>query len=111
MVASAMGGMGRQFEGGYAEYTCPPASQVQKIDVKPAVGDARRDAGDAGDCMGFAVTTYTAWRRVQSRANRSPPEFPLTGKDTGNFFDFFLDTPLRGGGTPIAMDSGHLPPL
>jgi NADPH:quinone reductase-like Zn-dependent oxidoreductase len=34
IVASAMGGMGRQFDGGYAEYTCPPASQVQKIDVQ-----------------------------------------------------------------------------
>src|SRR5580693_1370965 len=34
VVASAMGGMGREFDGGYAEYTCPPASQVQKIDVK-----------------------------------------------------------------------------
>lgn len=34
VVASAMGGMGRVFDGGYAEYTCPPASQVQKIDVK-----------------------------------------------------------------------------
>ena len=34
IVASAMGGMGREFDGGYAEYTCPPASQVQKIEVK-----------------------------------------------------------------------------
>lgn len=34
VVASAMGGMGRQFDGGYAEYTCPPASQVQKIEVR-----------------------------------------------------------------------------
>lgn len=34
VVASAMGGMGRQFDGGYAEYTCPPASQVQKVEVK-----------------------------------------------------------------------------
>src|SRR5579863_6605642 len=34
IVATAMGGMGRQFDGGYAEYTCPPASQVQKIEVK-----------------------------------------------------------------------------
>jgi NADPH:quinone reductase-like Zn-dependent oxidoreductase len=33
VVASAMGGMGREFDGGYAEYTCPPASQVQKIEV------------------------------------------------------------------------------
>jgi NADPH:quinone reductase-like Zn-dependent oxidoreductase len=30
-VASVMGGMGRQFDGGYAEYTCVPARQVQAI--------------------------------------------------------------------------------
>lgn len=30
-VATAMGGMGRQFDGGYAEYTCVPARQVQRI--------------------------------------------------------------------------------
>jgi NADPH:quinone reductase-like Zn-dependent oxidoreductase len=34
IVASAMGGMGRQFDGGYAEYTCPPVTQVQKIEVR-----------------------------------------------------------------------------
>jgi len=31
MVATAIGGMGRNFDGGYAEYTCVPASQVQVI--------------------------------------------------------------------------------
>ncbi len=31
IVATAMGGMGRQFDGGYAEYTCVPAKQVQII--------------------------------------------------------------------------------
>jgi NADPH:quinone reductase-like Zn-dependent oxidoreductase len=31
VVATAMGGMGRQFDGGYAEYTCAPATQVQGI--------------------------------------------------------------------------------
>jgi len=31
IVASAMGGMGRDFDGGYAEYTCVPATQVQLI--------------------------------------------------------------------------------
>ena len=31
MVATAMGGMGRSFDGGYAEYTRVPASQVQVI--------------------------------------------------------------------------------
>lgn len=29
VVVTAMGGMGRQFDGGYAEYTCVPATQVQ----------------------------------------------------------------------------------
>src|SRR5216684_3287988 len=31
LVATAMGGMGRQFDGGYAEYTCVPVTQVQVI--------------------------------------------------------------------------------
>jgi NADPH:quinone reductase-like Zn-dependent oxidoreductase len=31
VVATAMGGMGRNFDGGYAEYTCVPANQVQVI--------------------------------------------------------------------------------
>jgi NADPH:quinone reductase-like Zn-dependent oxidoreductase len=31
IVVTAMGGMGRQFDGGYAEYTCVPASQIQVI--------------------------------------------------------------------------------
>lgn len=33
-VATAMGGMGRQYDGGYAEYTCVPAGQVQAIKTK-----------------------------------------------------------------------------
>ncbi len=32
-VATAMGGMGRVFDGGYAEYTLVPASQVQKVET------------------------------------------------------------------------------
>jgi len=31
VVATAMGGMGRDFDGGYAEYTCVPASQAQVV--------------------------------------------------------------------------------
>ncbi|TVY84465.1 Zeta-crystallin [Lachnellula suecica] len=34
VVATAMGGMGRDFDGGYAEYTSVPASQVQIIKTK-----------------------------------------------------------------------------
>jgi NADPH:quinone reductase-like Zn-dependent oxidoreductase len=33
-VATAMGGMGRQFDGSYAEYTCVPASQVQVVETE-----------------------------------------------------------------------------
>ena len=32
-VATAMGGMGRQFDGSYAEYTCVPAGQVQALET------------------------------------------------------------------------------
>ena len=31
VVATAMGGMGREFDGGYAEFTCVPAGQVQAV--------------------------------------------------------------------------------
>jgi NADPH:quinone reductase-like Zn-dependent oxidoreductase len=31
VVATAMGGMGRQFDGSYAEYTCVPATQIQRL--------------------------------------------------------------------------------
>src|SRR6202162_3250018 len=31
IVATAMGGMGRAFDGSYAEYTCVPATQVQGV--------------------------------------------------------------------------------
>jgi NADPH:quinone reductase-like Zn-dependent oxidoreductase len=34
VVATAMGGMGRDFDGGYAEYTCVPAHHVQAIPTK-----------------------------------------------------------------------------
>ena len=36
IVATAMGGMGRQFDGGYAEYTCVPATQVQTLKTELA---------------------------------------------------------------------------
>lgn len=34
IVGTCMGGMGRNFDGGYAEYTCVPTGQVQVIDAK-----------------------------------------------------------------------------
>jgi NADPH:quinone reductase-like Zn-dependent oxidoreductase len=34
IVATCMGGMGRQFDGGYAEYTCVPTDQVQFVSTQ-----------------------------------------------------------------------------
>ena len=34
VIATAMGGLGRQFDGGYAEYTCVPVSQAQVIETR-----------------------------------------------------------------------------
>ena len=34
LVATAMGGMGRHFDGGYAEFTCVPVTQVQRLEAR-----------------------------------------------------------------------------
>lgn len=34
IVATAMGGMGRKFNGGYAEFTCVPTAQAQKLETQ-----------------------------------------------------------------------------
>ncbi len=34
VVATAMGGMGREFDGGYAEFTSVPVTQVQKLSTQ-----------------------------------------------------------------------------
>ena len=36
VVATVMGGMGRAFDGSYAEYTCVPANQVQGVKTQLA---------------------------------------------------------------------------
>jgi NADPH:quinone reductase-like Zn-dependent oxidoreductase len=36
VVATAMGGMGRRFDGSYADYTCVPVTQVQTVEPKLA---------------------------------------------------------------------------
>ncbi|OCL10632.1 GroES-like protein [Glonium stellatum] len=40
VVVTAMGGLGRQFDGGYAEYTCVSADHVQKMDAEVGEGKA-----------------------------------------------------------------------
>ena len=49
-----MGGMGRTFDGGYAEYTCVPVAQVVPFRSDCRLDDARRGARDAADRVRLA---------------------------------------------------------
>lgn len=52
VVATVMGGMGREFDGGYAEYTCVPADQVQVVKAE----------GLAWEVLGaLPEMVHTAW--------------------------------------------------
>ena len=57
-MATAMGGMGRLFDGGYAEYTCVPAGQVQAVPVR-----MKEDGGNlAWETLGaMPEMLQTAW--------------------------------------------------
>ena len=55
IVATAMGGMGRQFDGGYAEYTCVPATAGAGRQDRTPLGNARSHPGDAANGLGLAV--------------------------------------------------------
>src|SRR5215469_11455502 len=59
VVATAMGGMGRQFDGSYAEYTCVSARQVQVLN-SAQLGRARCRSGDAADRVGLAQQVAAA---------------------------------------------------
>lgn len=48
-VATMMGGMGRTFDGGYAEYTCVPADQVVPFSSNLDWATLGRDSGDAAN--------------------------------------------------------------
>ena len=66
VVATAMGGMGRDFDGGYAEYTCVPASQVQVIKTSLPW---ETYPGDATDGLGLSVQIAPS---RQGRASAGP---------------------------------------
>jgi NADPH:quinone reductase-like Zn-dependent oxidoreductase len=53
-----MGGMGRQFDGGYAEYTCVPETQVQGRRDRPmgAIPTAVSLTNYAGESEDFMMT-------------------------------------------------------
>ncbi len=61
-VATAMGGMGREFDGGYAEYTCVPAGQVLAINTTL----------DWRTVGALPEMIQTAWARWTGRCSSSP---------------------------------------
>ncbi|KAF2236952.1 GroES-like protein, partial [Viridothelium virens] len=62
VVATAMGGMGREFDGGYAEYTVVPASQVQRVPVKVEGEEGGEGKGVKWEVLGaMPEMLQTAW--------------------------------------------------
>jgi alcohol dehydrogenase-like protein len=68
IVATAMDGMGREFDGGYAKYTC---SARAGLEYRARLGGTWRSSGDAADRLGLAVQV-TPSRRGRAAAGLVP---------------------------------------
>lgn len=65
VVATAMGGMGRAFDGGYAEFTCVPAGQIQKLKTE-------LDWSVLGGCGEMLQTAYgSLFNALQMKSGES----------------------------------------
>ena len=69
-VAAVMGGMGRSFDGGYAEYALLPESQLMALETEPAVGRPRRAARDVHHRGRIARDARARARGDAARARR-----------------------------------------
>lgn len=62
IVATAMGGMGRKYDGGYAEYTCVPIGQVQKLySHSDIISDEQKKPLPWEILGGYPEMLQTAW--------------------------------------------------
>ena len=94
-VAALMGGMGRVFDGGYADYTLRPRRPGDPVPQRPALGHPRGRPGDAADLV--RVADHGPGR--PSRAVHPDPRRHLLGRAG------------HGGPGPAARDDrpGHHP--
>src|SRR5205085_7898543 len=76
-VAAMMGGMGRTFDGGYAEFTSVPATQGDPVWLRARLGDAGRDSRDAPDRPRLADRRP----RRAGRPDAADPWRHLVGRD------------------------------
>ncbi|KAI2704752.1 hypothetical protein CBS147332_7406 [Penicillium roqueforti] len=90
VVVTAMGGMGRSFDGGYAEYTAVPVDQVRRVDATAAFGPDRPVPWDILGALPELM--QTAWGSLFTSLALSPSDRLL----------------VRGGTTSVGLAAAAL---
>ena len=90
VVVTVMGGMGRAFDGGYAEYTVVPATQVRRVDTAAAFGTGQAVPWDILGALPELM--QTAWGALYTSLELVPGDRLL----------------IRGGTTGIGLAAAAL---